>query len=239
MKYLGSKSRIGAEIVDVILSRTKKTTGIWVEPFAGGLNLTTHIPDSFDRVCYDSNPYLVAMWQALLTGWTPPKEVTREKYYQVKLNKPHYPDYLVGWVGFNCSYCGKFFDGYAGKTKTKGGLRDYQEEAFNNINKQRSKLQGVSINLADYTEVVIPDGAIVYCDPPYANTTKYTSDFDSDTFWHWVRQVSQKAYVFVSEYQAPNDFESIWEKKLSSSLSANGKIGANKQSIERLFQLRS
>lgn len=239
MKYLGSKARIGAEIVDVILSRTKKTTGIWVEPFARGLNLTTHIPDSFDRVCYDSNPYLVDMWQALLIGWTPPKEVTREKYYQVKLNKHHYPDYLVGWVGFNCSYCGKFFGGYAGKTKTKGGLRDYQEEAFNNINKQRSKLQGVSINLADYTEVVIPDGAIVYCDPPYANTTKYTSDFDSDTFWHWVRQVSQKAYVFVSEYQASNDFESIWEKKLSSSLSANGKIGANKQSIERLFQLRN
>lgn len=48
MKYLGSKARIGAEIVDVILSRTKKTTGIWVEPFAGGLNLTTHIPDSFN-----------------------------------------------------------------------------------------------------------------------------------------------------------------------------------------------
>lgn len=37
MKYLGSKARIGAEIVDVILSRTKKTTGVWVEPFAGGV----------------------------------------------------------------------------------------------------------------------------------------------------------------------------------------------------------
>lgn len=239
MKYLGSKARIGAEIVNTILRQTKKSEGVWVEPFAGGLNLTSHIPEGFEKVCYDSNPYLVAMWQALLSGWTPPKEVTREEYHQIKLNKPHYPDYLVGWVGFNCSYCGKFFDGYAGKTKTKGGVRDYQEEAFNHVKKQLLQLGGVSISLADYQSISIPDGAIVYCDPPYANTTKYSSSFDSNSFWHWVRQISQKNHVFVSEYLAPADFEPLWEKKLSSSLAANGKLGASKQSVEKLFQLQS
>jgi DNA adenine methylase len=34
----------------------------------------------------------------------------------------------------------------------------------------------------------------------------------------------------------PNDFECIWEKELKSSLSANGKSGGNKNSVEKLFK---
>ncbi|PJC56904.1 hypothetical protein CO024_00620, partial [Candidatus Gracilibacteria bacterium CG_4_9_14_0_2_um_filter_38_7] len=44
--------------------------------------------------------------------------------------------------------------------------------------------------------------------------------------------------VFVSEYSAPDDFECVWEKKVKSSLSANGVCGGNKGSVERLFKPR-
>jgi DNA adenine methylase len=44
--------------------------------------------------------------------------------------------------------------------------------------------------------------------------------------------------VFVSEYNAPNDFVCLWAKEAKSSLSANGKIGGSKISVERLFKLK-
>jgi len=39
--------------------------------------------------------------------------------------------------------------------------------------------------------------------------------------------------VYVSEYNAPNDF--VWQKQAKSSLSANGVIDGNKLSTEKLF----
>ena len=44
--------------------------------------------------------------------------------------------------------------------------------------------------------------------------------------------------VFISEYNAPEDFECIWQKEVKSSLSANGEIGGNKTSIEKLFRYK-
>ena len=44
--------------------------------------------------------------------------------------------------------------------------------------------------------------------------------------------------VYVSEYKAPEDFICVWEKEAKSSLSANGKIGGNKVSVEKLFKLK-
>lgn len=38
-------------------------------------------------------------------------------------------------------------------------------------------------------------------------------------FWMWVRKVSRKAKVFVSEYSAPEDFECIWEKQITNAMS--------------------
>jgi len=36
----------------------------------------------------------------------------------------------------------------------------------------------------------------------------------------------------------PDDFICVWEKEVSSSLSANGKNGDNKKSIEKLYTLK-
>ena len=43
--------------------------------------------------------------------------------------------------------------------------------------------------------------------------------------------------IFVSEYNAPDDFKCVWQKEAKSSLSANGKIGGNKISVEKLFKI--
>lgn len=238
MKYMGSKQKIANEIYKTICELEPRNGRPWVEPFAGGMNMICNVPESEGaRYANDCNKYLIAMFKALSSGWEPPLEVSKEFYLKCKNLEAE--DHIVGYVGFNCSYSGKWFGGYAGKTETKiGTIRDYQKEAFNNVKKQIAKMKEVYYCNASYVEIEIPENSIVYCDPPYANTTGYKDSFDSKSFWEWVRITSKNNSVYVSEYVAPSDFECVWQKELKSSLSANGASGQSKTSIERLFRLK-
>lgn len=234
MKYMGGKTKLSSELLPIIL-KDRQENQYYIEPFAGGMNLICNV--SGNRIANDVNYYLIAMWKELLTGWIPPK-INKAEYYDIKENQQNYPDYLVGWVGFNCSYSGKWFGGFAGETKTKdGSIRDYQDEAIRNVLKQIPMLSGITLNNGSYLDLLIPPNSIVYCDPPYNNTTKYVTDIDYDIFWDWIKKLSKQGHtVFVSEYNAPNDFKCIWQKEVKSSLSANGKSGGSKLSVEKLFQ---
>lgn len=114
--------------------------------------------------------------------------------------------------------------------------RKQKSEAIRNINKQLPLLTSVVFTHTSYTELIIPQGSIIYADPPYQSTTSYHNTFDHTLFWNWVREMHIQGHtVYVSEYNAPHDFTCVWSKSVTSSMSANGKYGANKQSIEKLF----
>ena len=81
----------------------------------------------------------------------------------------------------------------------------------------------------DYREVPIPEGSVVYCDPPYSGTNDYGMDFDHDAFWEWAR--TREFPVWVSEYSAPDDFVCVKEIPVRSRMSATTNIAAT----ERLF----
>lgn len=232
---MGSKSRIAKEILPIVL---KDRTDEWyVEPFAGGMNTICEV--SGNRIANDINFYLIKMWDSICKGWVP-AEITKEEYQDIKNNFHKYSPDLIGWAGFNCSYSGKWFGGYAGKTKTKiNTIRDYQKEALNNVLAQKDKLQGVRFTNQHYAELDLPPNSIIYCDPPYKGTTGYFVDFDHEHFWNWIRKMTVEGHkVYISEYQAPDDFVCVWEKEVKSSLSANGKIGGSKISTEKLFTLK-
>lgn len=128
--------------------------------------------------------------------------------------------------------------GYAkpGYEKTKGGLkyRDYYQEAKNNLLKQAPNLSGIRFVCADYSRSIA--GAMIYCDPPYQGTKQFANskDFDYERFWNQVRVWSEKNIVLVSEQNAPDDFECIWEQEVSRSIKAADKSRAT----EKLFKLR-
>lgn len=235
MKYMGSKSRIAKHIYELI-EASLSDSDCYVEPFAGGMNMISFVADRFDGeiIASDVHEYLIEMWAALRAGWEPPHNISRESYYQIKSDKDSMK-HLTGWVGFNCSYAGKWFDGYAGVTKTKSGIRDYQLEARKNTLSQVDKLLNVDIRQSDYRLLEIPDNAVVYCDPPYASTRKYRDAFNSNEFWQWVRELSKRCRVFVSEYSAPDDFVKVWSKELTSSISANHQSGTTTKSVEAVF----
>lgn len=237
MVYLGSKARFAKELLPIIL-RNRKPNQWYVEPFAGGMNLICEVQGN--RIANDAHYYLIEMWRELVNGWIP-KPITRERYYKIKNKKHKYPAHVVGWAGFSCSFSGKWFSGYAGNTKTKiGTIRNYQAEAFKNIRKQVRKMKDVVFQNCSYDELNIPPNSIVYCDPPYEGTYKYSNEFDHEHFWDWVRELNNQDHVvFVSEYNAPSDFECVWKKRAKSSLSANGVSGGSKISIEKLFILKN
>jgi DNA adenine methylase len=234
MKYMGSKNRVAKHILPIML-KERQFAQAWVEPFVGGANMIDKVGGV--RIGADKNEYLCALLDALSKGYTPEK-VSKNEYSRVRKNKENYPMKYVGWCGIGCSYSGKWFGGFAGETKTKGGMRDYQQEAINNVLKQAPKLEGVEFIGCSYDDLEIPPMSIIYCDPPYEGTTKYKDDFDHAKFWQWCRDMASAGHiVFVSEYNAPSDFTCVWEQEFSSSLSANGKSGGNKKSVERLFTI--
>ena len=151
-----------------------------------------------------------------------------------------FKNWEYGNVGFLASFNGKFFDGgyaKAGYEKTKYGerLRDYYAEAKRNLLNQMSDIQNVQFKQADYRESTENlHNCVIYFDPPYQNTTQYqnATGFDYDEFWNVVKELSKNNFVFVSELDAPEDFEVIWEKPVSRSMNANVKSVAT----EKLFR---
>lgn len=233
---MGSKARFAKELLPIIL-KNRKPNQWYVEPFAGGMNMISEVTGN--RIASDSHFYLIEMWKELINGWVP-QEFTKEQYYEIKAEKDKYPPAVVGWVGFNVSYAGKWFDAYAGTVFTKYGTqRNYQAEAIRNCVKQVNKLLGITLFNKSYLDLEVPPNSIIYCDPPYAGTRKYLDTINHEQFWDWVRQMTEKGHqVFVSEYSAPEDFEVVWEKKVVSSISARSGKQEATVSTEKLFTIK-
>ena len=211
MKYMGSKNRHAKNLLPIILKNRKKEQW-YVEPFVGGFNLIDKVEGN--RIANDSNKYLISLFKSLQEGWVPPGIISNDEYLKIKNNKEDYPCNLVGFVGFGCSYSGKWFGGYARGKNKKGNDRNYCDESKRNVLKQVKNIKEVIIYNKNYYELEIPYNSIIYCDPPYQNTTKYNTDFDHKIFWGWVRNMSNKGHqVYVSEYNAPSDFICLYEKK--------------------------
>lgn len=243
MQYMGSKRRIRNEILPLILKHRKNGDHLFVEPFAGGMNITEAVTGN--RVANDSNEYLISLINEIVyNNWSPPLFVSKELYYLIKKNKADYPTYLVGYVGFCCSFGAKWFGGwvhlYGERFRRKNGtLPSYQEQARNGLLKQIPKLQNVTFTCMTYLDMDIPAGSIIYCDPPYKSTTKYksTTPFNYDEFYEWCKlQQKNGCYVYISEYSMPNDFIPIWEKPIKVTVS-NG--DNSKENIEKLFMLKN
>jgi len=232
MKYMGSKARHARELLDIVLADRKP--GQWyVEPFVGGANMIDKVDGN--RIGGDFNPWVACLWQAVADGWVPPDVVTEDEYKTAQAERK--VDARTAFIGFGCSYSGKWFGGYARGDDSKGKARNYCSESKRNIMNQAAALHGVKFYHSSYDALPMPDQSIIYCDPPYQGTTGYaTGAFDHGKFWQWCRnRVMDGHKVFVSEYTAPDDWVSVWEKQVNNTLT---KDTGSKKGVERLFVLR-
>ena len=120
-------------------------------------------------------------------------------------------------------------------SKDRNSKRNAPKERYNNLIRQRYSLLKVKLFNKDIFEIdysKFPKNSLLYFDPPYANTTKYHSEFDNEKFWELIDNLSKDFIVLVSEFNAPNDYISIWSKeKLSTANSQN----VYKKDMEHLF----
>ncbi len=228
MRYMGSKRRIAKHIVPIIMAHYEPGM-VYIEPFAGGMNMIEHVNLPI-RYAYDNNKYVIALFKALQNGWGPPETISREEWYNIKNNKELHPAELVGFVGFGVSFGGKFFGGYISPCDKHSCAASRRS-----VLKQIKKLQNVKFKIKSVFDITPPPNSLIYCDPPYNNTTKYHSDFNHAAFWNLCRDWSADGHrVLISEYSAPDDFICLWEKSIDTPLGSNA--GADKKSAtEKLF----
>lgn len=229
MRYLGGKSRIAKDIADIINKFTEDK--ILVSLFCGSCVVESLVKAEI-KICNDKHPYLIEMFKALLDGWQPPDFVSFDEYKYIKEhldeNKP-----LSGFVGFGCSFGGMWFQGFA---RDATGT-NYASQTKRSLTKTMLGLTDTVFTCLDYKELpeFVFKHAIVYCDPPYANTKKYSNSdgFNHEEFWEYVRKLSKTNLVFISELNAPEDFICVWSKSKKRMLSVY--TDSVFESIEKLF----
>lgn len=228
MQYLGGKSKIRKE-VSVFLESVRKPNQVYFEPFVGGGWILQEMTG--ERVASDGNKSLICMYQALQDGWTPPDFVSEDTYKQV-VKDAYNNEPITAFIGFGCSFAGKWNGGYARSTDKVC----YAATSKRSLMKQLPSIQNVKFVQGLYNDHT-PKDMLVYCDPPYVNTTKYDAlgDFNHNVFWEQMRKwVKNGNTVVVSEYTAPNDFVCVRTMKSRMGLST-GKAAARVVRDDKLF----
>lgn len=233
MQYLGGKSRIAKQISEIINNNLEKDSR-FVSLFCGACSIESKV-ECGEKILNDSHEYLIEMFRAIQNGWEIPEVITEEDYHHVKNNKDENKA-LTAFVGFGCGFGGRFFRGYA---TNKSGT-NYALQAKNSLLRKMKNLEKSIFVNKDYKDVEIKFNDVVYCDPPYENTEKYSNskDFNHKEFWNYVREISSVAkIVLISETTAPNDFLCVWEKDIKR------RIDRNKDNVfhstEKLFMHES
>ena len=225
MKYIGSKNRLSKELAPIIQGYITEDTVGYLEPFVGGANMIDKIQCN-NKIGCDIHEELIELLKYAQNNYDNiPDTITEEEYYNVKNNKDNYPKWYVGLVGFCATFGAKYFDGYARGYKNDGVTpRDMPNEAIRNLKKQSPNLKNIrfyNCNFLDLPKDKIK-GYVIYCDPPYRNTTKYkTGDFPYENFYNWCRELSEDNIVLISEYNMPKDFKCIWVKETKIRLDSN------------------
>jgi DNA adenine methylase len=229
MKFMGSKNRIAKHIIPIMLEDSDNVEYFY-DVCCGGGNLIDKIPNRFKRIAIDIDKNVIEAMKIIQNRVDKlPKNNKEFTEYDYR-NLRHNDHWLRSYAGYAYSYAGKWFGGWCRDSK---GKRDYVSEAYRNALKQHDKIQDVEFICASYDEIIFRRNSIIYCDIPYQNTTKYKNEFNYNDFWYWVRYMSEDGFrVYVSEYNAPDDFKVIWEKEIVSSLEKNT---GNKKGIEKLF----
>ena len=125
-------------------------------------------------------------------------------------------------------------DKHAGDLQSLESLQRLQSlESLQSLGNLES-LQG------DYKTISIPTDKsyVIYCDPPYKNTSSYLDDFNHEDFYKWALKQDN---CYISEYNMPDSFVRIALKSKLSLLSATGNskikeegIWVSKENVNRM-----
>lgn len=112
-------------------------------------------------------------------------------------------------------------------------------QKLENLERLQNLTDKIEAHSGDYQDIKIPEGAVIYCDIPYTcsdRKARYGVHFDYDRFYKWA---NEQENIFISEYDMPDNFICIAEKKKTvlcgntNGKYANEKIFTNKKTLEK------
>ena len=240
MQYFGGKAKIAKELSGVLSSYLIGNDKPFIDAFCGSCNVISKIDSNRVRIANDKHKELIAMWQWVQEKGVDrlPTDVSKELYYYIKTSATS-PDWLKGFVGFGCSFAGKWWGGYATSDNKE---RNYAMNAINTIAKKLKVLNNVTFVCGDYFDIAIPSvPSIIYCDIPYKNTTGYSGGtFNHEAFYQWGNEMKALGHiVLVSEYErnVPLDMVNniVWRKESKKDIRDGG--GIQQLTTEVLIEL--
>ena len=197
---MGGKHRVGKKIAAVV--------GFYEpvhyhEPFCGMFGVGKHV-DALCVTASDVHQDLIAMLKAVRDGWEGPEYIHEPYWRELKYAVWHHA--IRAYVGFGCSFGGKFFGNPARDPKNGHGVEYFAARMRRSMAKLRPLIQGVSFDCHSYLEYK-GQADLLYCDPPYADTSGYSQGgkFNPAEFWDWVEKQSKNRVVLVSELKCPEN----------------------------------
>ena len=114
---MGGKYRLKKLISSVMKDHIKPQDVVgYLEPFCGACSVLTIMNEDYDCTASDYHPDLIELWKAVQNNsFIPPTDMSEELYHTIKTLPS--PSALKAFVGFGCSFGGKYFAGYADKYK--------------------------------------------------------------------------------------------------------------------------
>lgn len=235
MVYQGSKNKL-AKYLKLIIEGYLKDGMSYVEPFVGGANLIDKINWEF-KYGYDINSCLINLLNYFKVDENEKSyiKVDRAEWNRVKYRYKHGENgWYIGYVGFICSFCGKFFDGYGNREIAPD--RDLNRERFNNLLKQsqQEQFKNVIFECKDFKDLYIKN-SVIYLDPPYRGVRRYNgiNNFNHNDLWvkcdEWFKHNN---VILLSELESPSDkWVLLWEKPYRHILGT----GKSRNRVEKLF----
>jgi len=239
MQYFGGKAKIAKELSGVLNNYLIGNDKPFIDAFCGSCNVISKIDSNRIRIANDKHKELIAMWQYVQQEGCEglPLHVTKEMYTWVKTNHL-VPDWLKGFVGFGCSFAGKWWGGYG---ECKRGY-NYAKGSSNSLARKMVGLNNVNFVCGDYFDIAIPSvSSVIYCDIPYKNTTEYSNGtFNHEKFYQWAYLMKQLGHtLLVSEYEINVDEtlkgNVVWRKESKKAI--RDKDGKQQRTIEVLIKL--
>lgn len=228
MAYVGGKSKCYNHIVNV-LNDPKYDNKKYLEPFVGMAHILRRVVNKKQYFAGDINENLYTLLRGVQNGEQYP--YISKKRYDILRNTP--ASFEKSLAAFTYSYNGKEFGGYTRTDRDK--TRNYPQERirYYELLKQNETFMTTRLKNCAYNKWR-PSGYLIYCDPPYLDTTDYSTNFNHPLFWDTMREWSKNNTVFISEYTAPRDFKVVSKSTKYMSLSGSG---SSEKRTEKLFQL--
>ena len=153
------------------------------------------------------------MWTNVQHGWEPSSLGIDSEDYKILKDGPH-----SAQKGFAChqfAFGGRWMSTHKTISESPAEMKGRYSAAKSRVCDIGQILGNrVKFSCGSYDQYSNLSGAIIYCDPPYRNSTcKYLSRFENNMFETWCKKMSMLNMVYVSGYEYDSSFTIIWSKQ--------------------------